>query len=182
MTSDLAGRGSLLFLAGACLGATVAAAGYYFVGRSHSTRTDKHRPFDRGSAGSSAQHTFSLNDEVVGEQLSRNLHFFGRDAMQKIASSRVAVVGLGGVGSHAAHLLLRSGVGSLVLMDFDQVCSWRRCAHPVTFKVFKSTRALPGVQPGHQRLNAVRVGASCRCALPIARSAHAFHAASLHAY
>jgi malate/lactate dehydrogenase len=32
----------------------------------------------------------------------------------------VVVVGLGGVGSHAAHLLLRSGVGRLRLIDFDQ--------------------------------------------------------------
>lgn len=31
------------------------------------------------------------------------------------------VVGLGGVGSHAAHMLARSGVGRLRLVDFDQV-------------------------------------------------------------
>ncbi len=31
------------------------------------------------------------------------------------------VVGLGGVGSHAAHMLCRSGVGKLRLIDFDQV-------------------------------------------------------------
>jgi hypothetical protein len=30
---------------------------------------------------------------------------------------------LQGVGSHAAHMLLRSGVGKLRLVDFDQVCS-----------------------------------------------------------
>ena len=33
----------------------------------------------------------------------------------------MVVVGLGGVGSHAAHMLLRSGVGKLRLIDFDQV-------------------------------------------------------------
>lgn len=38
-----------------------------------------------------------------------------------IADAFVVVVGLGGVGSHAAHLLLRSGVGRLRLIDFDQV-------------------------------------------------------------
>jgi tRNA A37 threonylcarbamoyladenosine dehydratase len=42
--------------------------------------------------------------------------------MQRIVGSFVVVVGLGGVGSHAAHLLLRSGVGRLLLVDFDQVC------------------------------------------------------------
>ena len=31
------------------------------------------------------------------------------------------IIGLGGVGSHAAHMLLRSGVGRLRLVDFDQV-------------------------------------------------------------
>lgn len=33
----------------------------------------------------------------------------------------VIVIGLGGVGSHAAHLLLRGGVRKLRLIDFDQV-------------------------------------------------------------
>ena len=37
------------------------------------------------------------------------------------SSPLVVVVGLGGVGSHAAHLLLRSGVRNLRLIDFDQV-------------------------------------------------------------
>jgi hypothetical protein len=68
-----------------------------------------------------------LNDVIVSEQLSRNLQFFGRDAMERIVGSFVVVVGLGGVGSHAAHLLLRSGVGRLLLVDFDQVCSALVC-------------------------------------------------------
>lgn len=38
----------------------------------------------------------------------------------------VVVVGLGGVGSHAAAMLLRSGVGKLRLIDFDQVRVMRR--------------------------------------------------------
>ena len=33
----------------------------------------------------------------------------------------MVVIGLGGVGSHAASMLLRSGVGRLLLVDFDQV-------------------------------------------------------------
>lgn len=40
-----------------------------------------------------------------------------------MTSSYVVVIGLGGVGSHAASMLLRSGVGRLLLVDFDQVCS-----------------------------------------------------------
>eukprot|EP00887_Chlorella_sp_A99_P001035 scaffold14.g1035.t1 len=59
-------------------------------------------------------------DEVLAEQLTRNVQFFGLEGQRRIASSFVVVVGLGGVGSHAAHLLLRSGVGRLRIIDFDQ--------------------------------------------------------------
>lgn len=62
-----------------------------------------------------------LSDEVVCEQLTRNIQFFGLDAQQKVTASYVVVIGLGGVGSHAANMLLRSGVGRLLLVDFDQV-------------------------------------------------------------
>jgi hypothetical protein len=40
-----------------------------------------------------------------------------------VTASYVLVIGLGGVGSHAASMLLRSGVGRLLLVDFDQVYS-----------------------------------------------------------
>lgn len=62
-----------------------------------------------------------LRDEVLSEQLARNIAFFGPDSQQNIADAFVIVVGLGGVGSHAATMLLRSGVGKLRLIDFDQV-------------------------------------------------------------
>jgi len=51
----------------------------------------------------------------------RNIQFFGFEAQQKVTASYVVVIGLGGVGSHAASMLLRSGVGRLLLVDFDQV-------------------------------------------------------------
>nr|XP_029116919.1 tRNA threonylcarbamoyladenosine dehydratase isoform X4 [Elaeis guineensis] len=62
-----------------------------------------------------------LKDEVVSEQLTRNIQFFGMESQQKVTESYVVVIGLGGVGSHAASMLLRSGVGRLLLVDFDQV-------------------------------------------------------------
>ncbi|THU47344.1 hypothetical protein C4D60_Mb09t14500 [Musa balbisiana] len=64
---------------------------------------------------------FDLEDEVVCEQLTRNIQFFGIEFQQKVSQSYVVVIGLGGVGSHAAAMLLRSGVGRLLLVDFDQV-------------------------------------------------------------
>ncbi|KAL3527436.1 hypothetical protein ACH5RR_012092 [Cinchona calisaya] len=62
-----------------------------------------------------------LTDEVVSEQLTRNIQFFGLESQEKVTRSYVVVIGLGGVGSHAASMLLRSGVGRLLLVDFDQV-------------------------------------------------------------
>ena len=41
--------------------------------------------------------------------------------MKKLASCRVAVFGVGGVGGHCAEALARSGVGALDLIDFDTV-------------------------------------------------------------
>ena len=62
-----------------------------------------------------------LPDEFRDEQLSRNLLYFGEEGMKFVSQSSVVVVGLGGVGSHAAHMLARAGVGYLRLIDFDQV-------------------------------------------------------------
>ena len=55
------------------------------------------------------------------EQLSRHTLYFGTQGMDKLKSASVVVVGLGGVGSHAAHMLARAGVSHLRLIDFDQV-------------------------------------------------------------
>jgi len=62
-----------------------------------------------------------LPPEIRSEQLSRNMLYFGSNGMQSITNASVLVVGLGGVGSHAAHMLARSGVKYLRLIDFDQV-------------------------------------------------------------
>ncbi|XP_048230803.1 tRNA threonylcarbamoyladenosine dehydratase isoform X2 [Ricinus communis] len=62
-----------------------------------------------------------LTDEIVAEHLTRNIQFFGLESQRKVTASYVVVIGLGGVGSHAASMLLRSGIGRLLLVDFDQV-------------------------------------------------------------
>ena len=51
----------------------------------------------------------------------RNIQFFGADSQMQVHNAFVVVVGLGGVGSHAAVMLARSGIGKLRLVDFDQV-------------------------------------------------------------
>jgi tRNA A37 threonylcarbamoyladenosine dehydratase len=47
---------------------------------------------------------------------------YGDIKFQKLQSASVMIVGLGGVGSWAADALARSGVGSLILVDADDVC------------------------------------------------------------
>ena len=42
--------------------------------------------------------------------------------MDKLAGSRVAVFGIGGVGGYTVEALARSGVGALDLIDDDRVC------------------------------------------------------------
>lgn len=53
---------------------------------------------------------------------SRTELLLGRDAMERLAASRVAVFGVGGVGGYAVEALARSGVGTLDLIDSDKVC------------------------------------------------------------
>ena len=60
-------------------------------------------------------------DAVIREEMySRISSFFG-DKYGAITDSFVVVVGLGGVGSHAANMLVRSGVTNIRVIDFDQV-------------------------------------------------------------
>jgi tRNA A37 threonylcarbamoyladenosine dehydratase len=46
----------------------------------------------------------------------------GKEAMEKLAASRVAVFGIGGVGGYTVEALARSGVGTIDLIDDDRVC------------------------------------------------------------
>ena len=54
-------------------------------------------------------------------EFSRTCLLLGDDAMQRLASSRVAVFGIGGVGGHVVEALARSGIGALDLIDNDTV-------------------------------------------------------------
>lgn len=55
-------------------------------------------------------------------QFSRTELLFGREAMDKLQNSRVAVFGIGGVGGYVCEALVRSGVYHFDLIDDDQVC------------------------------------------------------------
>lgn len=47
---------------------------------------------------------------------------FGQPGLERLHQANVLIVGLGGVGSWTAESLARSGVGSLSLMDYDEIC------------------------------------------------------------
>ena len=55
-------------------------------------------------------------------QYSRTKLLFGKDAMEKLWNSRVAVFGIGGVGGYAVEALVRSGIGAVDLIDDDKIC------------------------------------------------------------
>ncbi len=55
-------------------------------------------------------------------QFSRTQLLLGKDAMEKLAHSRVAVFGIGGVGGYTVEALVRSGIGGIDLIDDDKVC------------------------------------------------------------
>ena len=56
------------------------------------------------------------------EQFSRTQLLYGAEAMKNIASCRVAVFGVGGVGGYVVEALARSGIGALDIIDNDKVC------------------------------------------------------------
>ena len=58
----------------------------------------------------------------MSDRFSRTELLLGEEAMKVLANSRVAVFGIGGVGSYAVEALARSGVGGLDLIDDDKVC------------------------------------------------------------
>ena len=55
-------------------------------------------------------------------QFSRTELLLGNAAMEKLAASRVAVFGIGGVGGYTVAALVRSGIGAIDIIDDDKVC------------------------------------------------------------
>ena len=55
------------------------------------------------------------------KQFSRTELLIGKDGFEKLQNSFVAVIGLGGVGAIAAESLVRTGVGKILLADFDKI-------------------------------------------------------------
>ena len=58
---------------------------------------------------------------MIPEQFLRSQMLLGEEALHTLSKSHVAVFGLGGVGSWCAEALARSGVGTLTLIDHDEI-------------------------------------------------------------
>ena len=55
------------------------------------------------------------------EQFSRTELLIGKEGLEKLQKAKVAIFGIGGVGSFVAEGLARAGIGHLVLVDYDVV-------------------------------------------------------------
>lgn len=54
-------------------------------------------------------------------QFHRTELLIGKNGINQLSKSKVAVIGLGGVGSYASEALVRAGIGNFILIDFDKV-------------------------------------------------------------
>jgi tRNA A37 threonylcarbamoyladenosine dehydratase len=59
---------------------------------------------------------------VTHRRFDRTARLLGDDGVARLARSAVTVFGVGGVGSAAAEALVRSGVGRVILVDYDRIC------------------------------------------------------------
>ena len=57
----------------------------------------------------------------MDEKFSRTEMLIGKGGVKKLKKAKVAIFGIGGVGSYVCEGLARSGVGSFVLIDHDKV-------------------------------------------------------------
>ncbi|OGR15061.1 MAG: hypothetical protein A2341_05680 [Deltaproteobacteria bacterium RIFOXYB12_FULL_58_9] len=98
--------------------------------------------------------------DVIDEDKRYRLHrrfdrlgrLYGDGAVERLMAARVAVFGLGGVGSFAAEALARSAVGHLMLVDFDEVCSTNINRH---LQALQSTVGQPKAEVLGERLRSV---------------------------
>ena len=55
-------------------------------------------------------------------QFSRTELLIGNNGIEKLQNAKVAVFGIGGVGSFVVEGLARAGIGSFILVDNDKIC------------------------------------------------------------
>ena len=55
-------------------------------------------------------------------QFSRTELLIGKEGIEKLKDAKVAVFGIGGVGSFVVEGLARAGIGNFILIDDDKIC------------------------------------------------------------
>ena len=78
----------------------------------------------------------------------------GRDGQESLRRAKVAVIGMGALGSHGADLLARAGVGGLILIDRDLV-EWSNLQRQSLYTEQDATAGRPKVEAAAERLAAV---------------------------
>ena len=79
---------------------------------------------------------------------------YGSGALQRFDAARVAVVGIGGVGSWAVEAFARSGIGHLTLIDADDLC------------VSNTNRQLPALEGAYGQPKVEAMAERCRAIHP----------------
>lgn len=93
-------------------------------------------------------------DTILKSRFAGIDRLYGRGALAHLADCHVAVIGLGGVGSWAVEALARSGVGSLALIDADDLC------------LSNTNRQLPALEGQYGRNKAEAMAERCRAINP----------------
>ena len=85
-----------------------------------------------------------MDNKFIRSQL-----LLGEEGIYKLKNSTVAVFGIGGVGSFASEALVRSGLGKIILIDYDiiDISNLNRQIHATT-----KTIGLPKVDVMKERL------------------------------
>ena len=112
------GAKALLYVAIGAIGGAFSALTFY---RSFHRRKDESKNEAASRDVITCDKSIDYPAEIKDELFSRVRAFFGEAEYSNLEHSFVIVVGLGGVGSHAANMLVRSGVRRIRLIDFDQV-------------------------------------------------------------
>ena len=96
-------------------------------------------------------------DKALRERFGGIDRLYGSGALDRLAACRVAVVGIGGVGSWAVDAFARSGIGALTLVDADDLC------------VSNTNRQLPALDGQYGRAKVEAMGERCRAINPAIR-------------
>lgn len=93
-------------------------------------------------------------DPALKERFSGIDRLYGTGTVDRLSQCRVAVVGMGGVGSWVVEALARSAVGHLSLIDADDIC------------VSNTNRQLPALDGQYGRNKALAMAERCRAINP----------------